>query len=88
MPRHIQPSPATRGIDNRRWPVEMIIKRGYAVATAYYGDIEPAYPGGWRYGVRPASAALPVSFLRLRFGRHAGPSYSLPEDWGALAVRS
>lgn len=43
---------ATRGTDKSRWPLEMILDRGYALATLYYGDIEPDYDGGDREGVR------------------------------------
>lgn len=35
---------ADRGKQSRRWPFEKILKRGYAVATVYYGDIYPDYP--------------------------------------------
>lgn len=41
-----------RGMQSRRWPIDMIVKRGYALATAYYGDIEPDYPQGWHSGIR------------------------------------
>ncbi|AKD58308.1 glucuronyl esterase domain-containing protein [Spirosoma radiotolerans] len=41
-----------RGMQERRWPISMILKRGYAVATAYYGDLEPDYPEGWHAGIR------------------------------------
>ena len=41
-----------RGMQERRWPVDTILKRGYALATAYYGDIEPDYPAGWKTGIR------------------------------------
>ncbi|WP_338875127.1 acetylxylan esterase [Spirosoma sp. SC4-14] len=41
-----------RGSQARRWPIDMIVKHGYGVATAYYGDIEPDYPQGWRSGIR------------------------------------
>jgi hypothetical protein len=30
----------------------MIVDRGYALATVYYGDIEPDFPEGWKMGVR------------------------------------
>ncbi len=31
----------SRGMDSRTWPVEMLITRGYALATACYGDVAP-----------------------------------------------
>ena len=34
------------------WPIEHILNRGYAVATVYYGDIEPDRPDGWKKAVR------------------------------------
>lgn len=45
---------ATRGTESSRWPLEMILKRGFAVATAYYGDIEPDNADGWKEGLRAA----------------------------------
>jgi hypothetical protein len=43
---------ASRGIAERRWPYEAIVARGYAVATAYYGDLEPDHAEGWKTGIR------------------------------------
>lgn len=43
---------ASRGRDAGKWAVEEIIKRGYGLATAYYGDLEPDHPGGWKTGIR------------------------------------
>lgn len=45
-------SEASRGTAAGKWPVEEIIKRGYGVATAYYGDLEPDHPEGWQTGIR------------------------------------
>ena len=45
---------ASRGSESSRWPLEMILKRGFAVATAYYGDIEPDHANGWKEGLRAA----------------------------------
>lgn len=36
-------SDAQRGIRSNRWPLEMIIDRGYGVATIYAGEISPDY---------------------------------------------
>ena len=41
-----------RGSMAHRWPVEMILDRGFALATAYYSQIEPDFHGGIEYGVR------------------------------------
>ena len=49
-----QATEADRGTEASRWPLEMIIKRGYAVATAYYGDLEPDHVDGWKDGIRAA----------------------------------
>jgi hypothetical protein len=40
-----------RGIRDWRWPYEMIIDRGYAVATIYAGEISPDYDSGFSEGV-------------------------------------
>jgi hypothetical protein len=44
----------SRGCYCRRWPVELILSRGYGLATAYYGDIEPDFPEGWKTSLRGA----------------------------------
>ncbi|MFC5410065.1 acetylxylan esterase [Larkinella bovis] len=43
---------AARGVQQSRWPLELIIAKGYSVATAYYGDLEPDHPEGWKSGIR------------------------------------
>ncbi len=40
-----------RGIREWRWPYEILIDRGYAVATIYAGEISPDYNGGFTEGV-------------------------------------
>jgi hypothetical protein len=37
---------ASRGSAVSRWPVDLIVSRGYALATVYYGDLFPDYKEG------------------------------------------
>jgi hypothetical protein len=65
---------ACRGGEASNWPVEKILARGYALATFYYGDLEPDFPEGWKLGVR---AALNPDGTNTLFQ---------PEDWGAISA--
>jgi len=64
---------AGRGTNAAAWPVERILDRGYALATVYYGDIEPDHAAGWRDGVRA------------RVGPGATGRFA-PDDWGAIGA--
>jgi hypothetical protein len=43
---------AMRGSNASQWPLEMMMDKGYAVATIYRGDIDPDYAEGLSQGVR------------------------------------
>jgi len=67
---------ASRGSSSSRWPVELILKRGYALATAYYGDVEPDHKDGWKEGIR--------SYYKTD---EYGNALAV-EDWGAISAWS
>jgi hypothetical protein len=63
----------SRGKASSRFPVEEILKRGYALATVYYGDIDPDFHDGFKNGVHPA-------FDKLSEGKRA------PDAWGSIGA--
>lgn len=61
-----------RGTTEGRWPYELALDRGYAMATLYHGDIDPDF-ADFTNGIHPKFYA-------------AGQTQPGPSEWGTIAA--
>jgi hypothetical protein len=69
---------ACRGADAKRWPVEKILDAGYALATAYRGDLDPDRSDGYDESIRSAWPEL----------AHGGDNFSTIAAWSWAMSRA
>lgn len=62
---------ASRGAQASQWPLQMILSRGYGLATFFCGDVEEDNPEGWKTGIRTKLEHV----LQIR-----------PDEWSAIGV--
>lgn len=65
--------PAKQGRTFGRLNVEPLLDAGFGVATFYYGDVEPDYPGGFANGIR-------ARYLK------PGQTQPAPDEWGTISA--
>ncbi|MHA1680073.1 MAG: glucuronyl esterase domain-containing protein [Promethearchaeota archaeon] len=68
-----------RGVKKERFQVEKLLKRGYGIATAFYGDLVPDRRDGLKTGIN-------AYFKGDHGGDTRGKYERKPDEWGAIGA--